>query len=168
MAFVVTNPVIGTQPIADTSTTKNHHTGTIVRAVDPTYGEGEFIYLRGVASTVAGDWVSYTTSNGATNDGATTRWTGTANTGLPLAVAMSANVSGQYGWYQITGSAVANCSGAVSAGEDVFFAQTATVGATTVGGKQVLGATAASAQAVPVSGQAIYILSRPFVQGQIT
>ena len=33
--------------------------GKIVRADDPTYGEGEFIMLVGVASTVVGSLVSY-------------------------------------------------------------------------------------------------------------
>ena len=54
MAFRITSNVVGSQPIADTSTTKNHPLGTIVTAVDPTLGGGEFIYLKGVASTVVG------------------------------------------------------------------------------------------------------------------
>ena len=64
MAYTVTSPWLGYQPIAVTDTTQNHPLGTIVRAVDPTYGEGEFIYLTGVASTVAGDVVSYNTTQG--------------------------------------------------------------------------------------------------------
>ena len=33
--------------------------GMVVRAFDPTYGEGEFILLLGVASTVIGSMVTY-------------------------------------------------------------------------------------------------------------
>lgn len=169
MAYVITNPgYIGAQPIANTDTTKRHLTGTIVQAVDPIYGSGEFIYLRGVASTTIGDVVSFTTSDGATNDGATIRWAGTTNTPLPLAVSMSANVSGQYGWYQIQGSAVVNASGSVSSGDKAYFQATALVTSSIVASKQVIGMMAASAQAVPVSGQAIYILERPSAQGAIT
>ena len=51
MAYVISTPLAGFQPIAVTDTTQNHALGTIVQAVDPTYGAGEFIYLKGVAST---------------------------------------------------------------------------------------------------------------------
>jgi len=54
MAYTVTDGRIGIQPIATTSTVRNHPLGMIVRASDPTYGEAEFIYLTGVASTAAG------------------------------------------------------------------------------------------------------------------
>ena len=53
MAYTVSN-YVGAQPIEDTSTTQKHPLGTIVRGTDPTYGEGEFIYLLGVANTVVG------------------------------------------------------------------------------------------------------------------
>ena len=39
MAYAVTN-LAGAQPIANTSTEQKHVLGTIVRAWDPTYGEG--------------------------------------------------------------------------------------------------------------------------------
>src|SRR5690348_11164155 len=94
--------MIGAQPIADTSTTQNHPLGTIVRAVDPTYGEGEFIYLLGAGSTAVRDWVSYNS-----DDWTTTRLA--ANAIGPVGVAMSANVASQYGWYQIGGKALGNC-----------------------------------------------------------
>ena len=54
MAFKITENSLGWQPIANTSTTQRHALGTIVRAEDPTFGEGEFIYLKGVVSTVVG------------------------------------------------------------------------------------------------------------------
>jgi len=97
MAYVTTDTVAGTQGIADTSTTQKHPLGTIVRAKDPTYGEGEFIYLQGIGSTIVGSIVEYNTSFVSALE--------TTNVALsrPNAVAMSINIASQYGWYQISG-----------------------------------------------------------------
>lgn len=102
MAFRVTTPQLGFQAIASTSTTKQHALGTIVTAEDSTLGVGEFIYLTGVASTIVGSIVNY-------DDAFQTALNTSAVTGpsRPLAVAMSANVASAYGWYQISGLAVA-------------------------------------------------------------
>lgn len=109
MAFAITDQVIGSQPIANTSTVQNHPLGTIVRARDATLGEGEFIYLQGIGSTVVGSIVNYDNNYVTALDSAAV--TGPSR---PLAVAMSANVASQYGWYQISGLAVATKSAAVS------------------------------------------------------
>lgn len=162
MAYTIENPRIGLQPIAVTDTTQNHPLGTIVTANDPTYGSGEFIYLKGVASTAVGDWVSYQPTTGAT-----TRWAGTAGEGRPLTIAMSANVANQYGWYQLSGNAVANISGTVATGDKVFWQATAVTSSTQVNGKQVLGAIAAGANGTPATGQAVVTIDRPHGQGQI-
>lgn len=92
---------LGLQPIADTSTVQNHPLGTITRAKHETLGAGEFIYLQGIGSTVVGSVVSYTI-NWLTALAA-------VGTGIPrsIAIAMSANVASQYGWYQISGLATA-------------------------------------------------------------
>jgi hypothetical protein len=109
MVFRVSDQTIGVQPIADTDTTQRHALGTIVRAVDPTLGEGEFIYLKGVANTAVGHIVNY-------DDNFQTALDSSAVSGpsRPLAVAMSANVANQYGWYQISGLAVAKKENTVS------------------------------------------------------
>jgi predicted RecA/RadA family phage recombinase len=122
----------GFQQIADTSTTKNHPLGTIVKGHDPTYGEGEFIYLIGVASTAVGSIVSYHVSHQTALSGAG------AAVSQPLAVAMSANGAASYGWYQISGVAVVAKSSAVS------FAAGAAVGGATGG----LAAAAATSNAI--------------------
>ena len=96
MAFKSINNRVGVSDITETGTTQLYPLGTRVQAQDPTYGVGEFIYLLGVASTVAGSWVTYEQDNGATALLA-------ANAIGPVAVAMSANVASQYGWYQIYG-----------------------------------------------------------------
>ena len=78
----VGNRVIGHQPIAENSTTKQHALGTIVQAEDPDLGSGEFIYLQGVASTVVGSAVLYNRSDNTTSLLA-------ANDIGPVALAMS-------------------------------------------------------------------------------
>src|SRR5437879_5684716 len=107
MAYTILNQVLGISAISNIDTTQAVPLGTIIEATDATYGSGLFIYLKGVASTVVGDVVTY---NGYT--GATTRWAGTAITGMPVAAAMSANTATtSFAWYQISGNAVLNTSG---------------------------------------------------------
>lgn len=99
MVFRVSSPFLGCQPLTEISATAQHPLGTIIRARDPTYGEGEFIYLKGIGSTVAGSIVHY-------NDSFTTALTTTAlDEPRSLAVAVGANVANKYGWYQISGLA---------------------------------------------------------------
>lgn len=99
----------GAQPITDTSTVKKHALGTIIRATDETYGEGEFIYLLGVTSTVVGSIVNYDDTWQTALD-----TSATAGPSRPLAIAMSANVGSSYGWYQISGMATAVKANSVS------------------------------------------------------
>lgn len=109
MAFTVAENALLGQNIADISTTKKHVLGTIVRCFDATLGQAEFIYLKGVASTVVGSIVNY-------DDGFQTALDTTAVAGpsRPLAVAMGACVADYYGWYQISGLAVATKANSVS------------------------------------------------------
>src|SRR5579872_5448694 len=103
MAFVPVENRLGIQSVYVSSTTQNHPLGTIIKAYDSTsFGEGEFIYLLGVASTVTGILVRYDATTFQT-----ALLPSTANLDVPVAVAMSANVATQYGWYQISGLAVA-------------------------------------------------------------
>lgn len=102
MAYVPTESFIVAQPIAESSATPLHALGTIVRAKDPTYGAGEFIYLLGVSGTLVGSCVKY---NATTFQ--TALVTNTAEQANAVAWAMSDNTDGKYGWYQIAGLAVA-------------------------------------------------------------
>lgn len=97
--YIPTTEQLGLQPIEDTSTVKNHALGKIIAARHETYGGCEFIYLQGVANTVVGSLVSFDPVAGTTT---LSPITGVSN-GNPCAVAMSANVASQYGWYQIAG-----------------------------------------------------------------
>jgi hypothetical protein len=104
MAYLITSGVVGAQPIATTDTVQNHPLGKIVTAKDPTYGEGEFIYLKGASSTAVGSWVTYNMDDGTTTLIA-------PNAIGPVAVSMSANsASTSYGWYQIQGKAIASAA----------------------------------------------------------
>ena len=165
MAYKIRNSFAGSQPIADTSTVKNHPVGTIVQGDDPTYGGGEFIYLKGVASTVVGSIVTYVASTGATVLSLTS---GVVNGGAPLAVAMSANVASQYGWYQIAGDAVIKVDPAGTT--KVYLSATSgRVMQTSVAGRQVIGARWITATTVTsTTSTAIATINRPVQQGAIT
>jgi hypothetical protein len=102
MAWVPAENRLGIQPIANTSTTAQHPIGTIIRAVDPTYGAGEFIYLKGSA-TVAAGLVVYYTDNAAADSVKLTTTSGVVDGGSNLAVAMAATTALLYGWFQIGG-----------------------------------------------------------------
>jgi len=99
MAFVHNGSRIGMQPLTNTETTQNHPLGTIVTGWDATLGEGEFIYLKGVGSTIVGSGVVY-------DDSFQTALASLAlNVGRPIAIALSANIANRTGWYQISGNA---------------------------------------------------------------
>jgi len=181
MPFTFQSNTIGAPTILDStiiapgisnlpSTVLEAQLGEIRQGWDPALGSGEFIYLKGVASLAVGDFVTYNAYTGVT-----TRWAGTANSGYPLAVAVVALTATQYGWFQISGNAIANCTGSVVAGDKAFFSATGSVKTAATVGAQVLGIQAATANGATVTGfgalaatQAVYTINRPFVQGQIT
>lgn len=157
MAYVITDPIVGAQPIATTDTVQNHPLGTIVGAKDPTYGAGEFIYLAGLAATVVGSWVTYD------QDGNTTALLA-ANAIGPVGVAMSANVASQYGWYQIGGKAVGKALAAFADNGLVFATATAgSIDDAVVAGDRVKNAKGASAVDTPSTGLAEFEIQRPFM-----
>ena len=157
MAYIITDNVAGTQGIADTSTTQKHPLGTLVRAKDPTYGEGEFIYLSGVASTVLGSWVT------VHEDGFTTTLLAANDIGR-TAISMSINVASQWGWYQISGKAVGKAL--ASYADNALVYATATAGSiddAVVAGDRVKQAISASAVDTPSTGLAEFEMDRPFM-----
>lgn len=170
MAYIIDEPNVIAQAIADTSTTAQHALGKIVRAKDSTLGEGTFIYLKGIANTVVGSLVYYKTSTGVT---ALTSTSGVTNKGAPLAVAMSACIDDLYGWYQVTGDAVIKKTAVkvdpagVTA---VYLSATAgRVMQTSVSGRQVLGARwVATTTVTSTTSTAVVTLNWPSQQSQIT
>ncbi len=182
MAYVPHSTQLGRPPIASTLAESaagalplgrgipGPNLGDIIRAEDPVYGVGEFIYLRGCAGTVVGSVVTYDAANaGNTGPGWTTALLGAvANQGRPVAVAMSANLAGFDGWYQIAGSAVVAAAAVLAAGASVFAAGAGQLTSTVAAGMQVLNAKSTVAAGTPAAGQAIVQIDRPFMQGQIT
>ena len=146
--------------------------GTVVRAKHPTFGEGEFVYLQGVASTLVGSLVNYVGSTGVTS---LTTGSG-ANVCRPVAVAMSANISTTtFGWYQIAGSAVIKKTAvkvdpAITHATNVYLSATSgRVMQTSVAGRTVLGANFETATTVTsTTSTAVVTLNRPHQQGPIT
>jgi len=157
MTFYVSEPRIGAQPIGDTDTVKNHPFGTILKANSATYGEGEFIYLAGVANTVVGSWVT------VAEDGFTTSLLAANDKGR-VAVAMSINVASSYGWYQISGKAVGKCLASYADNGLVYATATAgSIDDAVVAGDRVKKAIGASAIGTPSTGLAEFEIDRPFM-----
>lgn len=168
MAYTVSAPFVGAQPIATTETVQKHPLGTKVEGFDPTYGWGEFIYLLGVSGTEVGMVVTY---NATTYQTALVTVTNGKNKGLPVGVAMSANVGSQYGWYQVGGNAVVKkTTVAVTPQVPVYIS--ATSGRLKVlasAGQQILGAQSANLTTVVTTTSTVVVtINRPHTQGQIT
>ena len=133
--------------------------GTLVRATDPTYGAGEFIYLNGVASTVVGSWVTY-----SLDDGATVLLLASNSPDDPVAVAMAATVANKFGWYQIGGKAVGRALSSYVDNAEVYATATAgSIDDTVVAGDRVVHATGASAVGTPSANLAEFEIRRPYV-----
>ena len=164
MTYKVASPFIGCQPLTETSTTQKHALGTIVNGRDPDYGEGEFIYLLGVANTVVGSVVTYDPDTHLT-----TLCAVGGSIPRPIAVAMSANVASQYGWYQIAGCAAVKALNAMVPGAEVFMlaATPGSVDDAAVNGEQVLNAVVSTTTGTPGSGLGLIQINRPFLQGQV-
>ena len=167
MAYVIQTAQLGSPPIASTllaSTAAGRSSpwklGDIVKAVDPDYGVGEFIYLKGVASTVLGSAVLYNPDDWSTSLLA-------ANDVGSVAIAMSANVASQYGWYQIKGKAVVK-AGTVADNGNVYSTATAgTLDDAVVAGDRIKNAKFASADGTPSAGLAEIEIDRPFVDDAV-
>ncbi len=168
MAFFSITGRIVPQAIADTSTTRNHPLGTIICARDETFGEGEFIYLQGVASTTVGSIVSYNATTFQTALGVAV-----SLVPRPMAVSMSANIAAQFGWYQISGIAVCAKSStgtSFAVGAAVGVLSTATgLAAATASGNELQGALVAAVASAAAGRTTVQVLiNRPHMQGRIT
>lgn len=164
MAYQFNTPLIGAQPIATKSTTQNHPLGMIVQATDPTYGLAEFVYLKGVASTVVGSWVGYN----AAALGATVL--AVANGKYPLAIAMSTNnTTTSFAWYQISGVANAkNVTSITNTGvQSIWLTSTAgSVMSTSVIGDRVFNASLIPLHVVGLTN--LFNIARPFTDNAVS
>ena len=120
----------------------------------------EFIYLLGVASTAIGSVVTYGLN------GTTAYQTALSVAGArgPVAIALSATLAAQWGWYQICGFGSALANGSVVAGAKLYSASTGKLDDAVVSGDQIDGAICAATIASAVLG-AVY-LQYPFMNGQ--
>lgn len=141
--------------------------GKVVRAINATYGVGEFILLKSAASTLVGSLVRYnaTTWQATLNPN-------TANLAGPVAVAMAASSAGsEFVWHQIGGLAVVKKT-AVAVAPGVAVYQSATAGRimpTSASGKQLLGAKSANlASVTSTTSTVVVLLDRPHMQGAVT
>ena len=161
------NSLYGSAP-GSIDTTQKAPIGTVAWFKDPNYGPAEFIYLLGVANTVAGDAVSY---NGTT--GATTR--AAAGAGIPwtIAFATAATVASTWGWYQISGRTIANKTKTVSfaAGIAVGISTEALISASS-SLKELLNAWVAIVASATTTtnngGKIVLNINRPHLQGRIS
>lgn len=96
MANLTGAALLSPQTLTEVSTVESIPAGTRIQGTDG----NEYIFLKGVASTVAGDPVIFNA------DGETTRLAGTGVGAV--AIAMAAVIADRWGWYQIYGSGSAN------------------------------------------------------------
>ena len=148
------------QDIADNSTTLNVELGRRCCAKDVAstgYGIGEFIYLKGVASTAVGSVVTF-------EEGTWQTALATAGAIGRIGVAMSACVASEYGWYQIQGRSVMKVLAGLTADKVLYL--TATAGSlddTVVAGDEVTTSYSLTAIATPAAGQAEVSICYPSV-----
>lgn len=161
------NAALGIPTPGGSETTSTKTVGTIARFFDDALGDGEFIYLPGVADTVRGDLVEYDLAPGAPSTTRHSNATGT-NSGRPLAVATANVGAGHYGWYQIGGVAIVNAVAGTVAGVAMGTATPGSIGNTADAGDQILGARIVTPLGTPEAGKVYAELARPHVQGQIT
>ena len=159
---------IGAQPIAEASTTQNHPFGTIVTARDVSsttaYGEGEFIYVKGVASGALRAWAGYRSKTGLTT-------LAVADGNYSLGVMMSTlDATTKFGWLQIKGRAVAKCLTGFADNGVVYLTSTAgSVDDASVIGDVVHGAIGRNGGTVTVgdlSGE--FEINRPYCENRVS
>lgn len=159
MTFSFRDNYVGAQPIAATEATAKHEIGTRVKAYSAVYGEGEFIYLKGVASTIVGSVVIYDSRD------ASTILAVAASRGQ-CAVAMSANVANQYGWYQIFGASAVKVAAAVVAGTPAYSTATAgQVDDAVAAGSMINNMVFKTADGTPSAGLAVAEIGYPALSG---
>lgn len=158
MPYKLVDLQTGLQPITDTLTVRQHDLGTMCNGQDEVLGEGRFIYLRGVASTIVGSAVVFDTAFQTTLTLAASRGS--------VAIAMSANVANQFGWYQILGTAIVNANTVAANTAVQLTAVAGQLDDTTTATNYVDGAVWKSATGTPAANQAYAQINYPTAQGR--
>jgi len=148
------------QSIDSNSATLNGQLGRIVECRDMAstdYGIGQFIYLKGLDATAVGSVVTFTS-------GAFQTALAVANGKGRIAFAMSACVTGEYGWYQIGGKAVAKVAALFATGLVPYLTATpGTIDDAVVVGDEIFSALSVSGTGTPSTGLALISVMNPFV-----
>jgi hypothetical protein len=160
-------PSIGAQPIAAVSTTQNHPFGTILPAKDigaTAYGQGEFVYVKGVASGAVNAWTAYRSKSGKTTLAVAS---GDYAEGVGVMMA-TLDATTKFGWLQIKGRAIGSCLTGYADNAKVFLTSTAgSIAATSVTGDLITGARGRNGGTVTVGDLAgEFELNRPFCPRQ--
>ena len=151
---------IGGQGVEVNSATIADTLGNCIKAVDTAatnYGVGEFVYAKGVASTVVGSAVILNMDD----------WSTTLTVGSSfgaVGIAMSACVAGEFGWYQTSGKAVGKVAAGFANGLTAIFV-TATAGQIDdagAAGDRIKGIKSASAIGTPAAGLAELEIRYPY------
>jgi len=137
MAWNATD-IIGVD-ITTVDTTPEFALGTKVTARNTSTGyAGEFVYMKGVASTAASLWVLLNYDDGSTTllaDGQIG----------PAGVAMAATIASTYGWYQVRGKAAAMLAASIADNAGLYVSAAGVAIATASGKSEIIGARAAAA-----------------------
>lgn len=148
------------QPIDVNSATLNGQLGRIVTCRDMAstdYGIAQFIYLKGLDATAVGTVVTFTASAWQTA-------LAVANAKGLVGFAMSACVTGEYGWYQISGKAVAKVAALFASGAVCYLTATpGTIDDAVVVGDEIFTSVSVSATGTPSTGLALISCNNPFV-----
>lgn len=133
---------IGVNPDSTVGTTLLYPLGTRVKARDmgaTAYGDAEFVYATGVASTIRGSVVIIT--------GLYLTTLVVARSKGQVGVALGACVASNYGWYQVSGIGVADSTASISAAGVQMYSVNATPGRideAAIAGDAIIGMTSAS------------------------
>lgn len=128
--------------------------GTVVPGIDALGFYAEYIYLKGVASCLAGSWVAF-------DEIGTTILT-VANSLGPIAIAQAAILAGQFGWFAIRGSHQGLCLAAYADNAKVWCTSTpGSVDDAVVAVDLIINAVGRSARDT-TTGMALFQIQNPF------
>ena len=160
MSFTATT-ILGAQ-LYEVDSSAKFPLGTRTKGTDPTLGEGEFQYFKGVASLAAGEFITLKTP-------ATAAVRAVASGRGQVGVALAAVVASKYGWAQIAGTATGKVAASFADNGAIFLTSTAgTVDDAVVAADKIDGARGASAIDTPSTGFAYVTLNYPSANGNST
>ena len=165
--WVITRGPAGAQPIATVEDVQKHPFGTIVQAKDvgaTAYGQGEFIYVKGVSSGAVAKWAGYNAGTGVTV-------LAVADGIYPIGLMVSTlDATTDFGWLQITGRGVGKCLTAFADNGTVYLTSTAgSVDDASVIGDVVHGAIGDNGGTVTVGDLAgVFEIYRPYSENRVS